>query len=82
MDQLIPMRDTFIALMLLCCIPHFERYLSDVFSVPATAIFVCFFPARFGVMGNKQLRSAVAEKKMMNMTRQYEMDPLGTQIIV
>ena len=43
------------------------------YSVPATAIYVVFFPANFGVLGNKQLRQKEDEKKVY-ANRQIELE--------
>jgi hypothetical protein len=41
--------------------------------VPATAIFVIFFPAKFGVLSNKQLRHEEAQK--LETHNRYELNP-------
>jgi hypothetical protein len=41
------------------------------FRVPATGIFVFFFPAKYGVLSNKQLGRQIEARKQ----RQYELQP-------
>ena len=42
--------------------------------IPATAVFVLYFPAKYGVLSNKQLRKEVDEKKQ-ETSNQYGMTP-------
>ena len=57
--------DASVLYILSCCCTNF--------SVPATAVFVFVFPARYGVLGNKQLEREVEARKLEFAGREYEM---------